>query len=218
MDSWRSRAIVAAVAGAIGLAAVVQLVSQRRRKRTGVTTALQMAMLRDINAKVGYYRVPISIIQHHPIVVSPSPLCESQVPITTWECRAIPPPVAGAGERTHMQTPVNHPPVPVLPILLAFRSLPPALGAQRQRCILFSRIPVPGKAKTRLIPALGPAGAARTQILLTEHVLDTYASVPDVETAVLFGNGPPFPPNPQCIPRRARTTVRRWAVCAIRHT
>jgi len=35
--------------------------------------------------------------------------------------------------------------------------------------LLFARYPVPGQAKTRLIPALGPEGAARLQRRLTEH-------------------------------------------------
>jgi len=35
--------------------------------------------------------------------------------------------------------------------------------------ILFARYPVPGQAKTRLIPSLGPAGAARLHRRLTEH-------------------------------------------------
>ena len=35
--------------------------------------------------------------------------------------------------------------------------------------ILFARFPVPGHAKTRLIPALGPDGAARLHRRLTEH-------------------------------------------------
>jgi uncharacterized protein len=37
--------------------------------------------------------------------------------------------------------------------------------------IIFTRYPRPGQAKTRLIPALGPEGAARLQIAMTEHSL-----------------------------------------------
>jgi hypothetical protein len=37
--------------------------------------------------------------------------------------------------------------------------------------LIFTRYPVPGKSKTRLIPALGPERAARLQRLMTEHVL-----------------------------------------------
>ena len=41
------------------------------------------------------------------------------------------------------------------------------------RLIIFGRYPVPGKTKTRLIPALGPAGAANLQRLLTEKTFLT---------------------------------------------
>jgi rSAM/selenodomain-associated transferase 1 len=41
----------------------------------------------------------------------------------------------------------------------------------RERVIVFSRFPVPGQAKTRLIPALGPAGAADLQRQMTEHTM-----------------------------------------------
>ena len=41
----------------------------------------------------------------------------------------------------------------------------------RERLILFTRYPMPGKTKSRLIPALGPDGAADLQCLMTERVL-----------------------------------------------
>jgi hypothetical protein len=37
--------------------------------------------------------------------------------------------------------------------------------------LIFTRFPVPGRTKTRLIPALGPGGAANLQRQLTEHVV-----------------------------------------------
>ncbi len=43
----------------------------------------------------------------------------------------------------------------------------------RDRLIIFGRYPVPGKTKTRLIPALGPVGAANLQRRLTEKTLIT---------------------------------------------
>ena len=43
----------------------------------------------------------------------------------------------------------------------------------RNRLIIFGRYPVPGRTKTRLIPALGPAGAADLQRRLTENILET---------------------------------------------
>ena len=39
--------------------------------------------------------------------------------------------------------------------------------------IIFGRYPVSGRTKTRLIPALGPAGAADLQRRLTEKILET---------------------------------------------
>jgi rSAM/selenodomain-associated transferase 2/rSAM/selenodomain-associated transferase 1 len=42
---------------------------------------------------------------------------------------------------------------------------------QQNRIIIFSRYPVPGEVKTRLIPALGPAGAADLHRKLTEKIL-----------------------------------------------
>ena len=39
--------------------------------------------------------------------------------------------------------------------------------------IVFARAPLPGRAKTRLIPALGAAGAARLQARLTRRALET---------------------------------------------
>lgn len=43
----------------------------------------------------------------------------------------------------------------------------------RHRLIIFGRYPVPGRTKTRLIPALGPEGAADLQRRLTENILET---------------------------------------------
>jgi rSAM/selenodomain-associated transferase 1 len=39
--------------------------------------------------------------------------------------------------------------------------------------IVFARAPIPGRVKTRLVPALGSAGAARLQVRLTRRALDT---------------------------------------------
>ena len=38
--------------------------------------------------------------------------------------------------------------------------------------VLFSKYPLPGKSKTRLIPALGEAGAAYAQVVMTEKILE----------------------------------------------
>lgn len=44
-------------------------------------------------------------------------------------------------------------------------------GGQPFGLMLFTRFPEPGRTKTRLIPHLGPAGAAALQRRMTEHVL-----------------------------------------------
>ena len=48
--------------------------------------------------------------------------------------------------------------------------------ASGEKIIIFSRYPVPGRAKTRLIPALGPAGAAYLQKSMTEATLEAAAT------------------------------------------
>jgi rSAM/selenodomain-associated transferase 2/rSAM/selenodomain-associated transferase 1 len=45
------------------------------------------------------------------------------------------------------------------------------------RLIVFTRYPEPGKTKTRLIPALGPEGAAHLQRQMTEHTLQQVQSL-----------------------------------------
>lgn len=45
--------------------------------------------------------------------------------------------------------------------------------AAQRHIIVFTRFPEPGKTKTRLIPALGPEGAASLQQTMTEHTLAT---------------------------------------------
>lgn len=74
------------------------------------------------------------------------------------------------------------------------------------RVILFSRYPIPGKTKTRLIPALGPAGAADLQRRLTEKTLMTVREMSrkeDIEVEVRFEGG-------------NRYKVRRWLGSDIR--
>ncbi|MBN1102764.1 MAG: TIGR04283 family arsenosugar biosynthesis glycosyltransferase [Deltaproteobacteria bacterium] len=60
------------------------------------------------------------------------------------------------------------------------------------RIVVFTRYPVPGRSKTRLIPALGPAGAAEVQRRLTEETLAKarrFASDSGTETEVCFDGG-----------------------------
>jgi rSAM/selenodomain-associated transferase 1 len=60
------------------------------------------------------------------------------------------------------------------------------------RLIVFTRYPVPGRAKTRLIPVLGADGAADLQRRMTEHVLkqvEALAARPAVAVEVRFDGG-----------------------------
>ncbi len=49
----------------------------------------------------------------------------------------------------------------------------------KKRLIVFTRYPVPGSTKTRLIPALGPEGAADLQRRMTEHTLERVGPLKD---------------------------------------
>jgi len=63
---------------------------------------------------------------------------------------------------------------------------------QDDRIILFGRYPVPGKTKTRLVPVLGPAGAADLQRRLTEKIFQTvrsFSSHRDIEVEFRFESG-----------------------------
>ena len=65
-------------------------------------------------------------------------------------------------------------------------------GHFSDRIIVFGRYPVPGRTKTRLIPALGPAGAADLQRRLTEKTLKTvraFAGQYGVSTGLCFEGG-----------------------------
>lgn len=60
------------------------------------------------------------------------------------------------------------------------------------RLIVFGRYPVPGRTKTRLIPRLGPAGAADLQRWLTERTMETaeaFALKRGVNVEVCFEGG-----------------------------
>ena len=64
--------------------------------------------------------------------------------------------------------------------------------SSRNRLIIFGRYPVPGRTKTRLIPALGPAGAADLQRRLTENILKTVrrsARSREIEVEICFAGG-----------------------------
>lgn len=67
------------------------------------------------------------------------------------------------------------------------------------RLILFGRYPVPGRTKTRLIPALGPAGAADLQRRLTQKSLTTILQTGLPASSVEF-----------CYTGAAPDRVKRW--------
>ncbi len=69
-----------------------------------------------------------------------------------------------------------------------------------RRLIVFARYPRPGSTKTRLIPALGPEGAARLQRRMTEHVVDwtrALCRARSVQAELRFAGGD-------------RSLLRRW--------
>ncbi len=63
------------------------------------------------------------------------------------------------------------------------------INFSHDRLIVFGRYPVPGRTKTRLIPALGPTGAADLQRRLTENILETvrrFAMPREIEVEICF--------------------------------
>ncbi len=66
----------------------------------------------------------------------------------------------------------------------------PVLKPATCRCLLFTRFPEAGRVKTRLIPRLGPAGAARLQQRLTEHAAAQVAALaPAIGREVWYAGG-----------------------------
>jgi uncharacterized protein len=62
---------------------------------------------------------------------------------------------------------------------------------ETDRLIIFTRYPHPGKAKTRLIPALGAKGAADLQRQMTEHTLAQVRSLPpSISVEIWFADEP----------------------------
>ncbi|MDA8139478.1 MAG: TIGR04283 family arsenosugar biosynthesis glycosyltransferase [Desulfobacteraceae bacterium] len=66
-----------------------------------------------------------------------------------------------------------------------------------RRLILFGRYPVPGLTKTRLIPVVGPLGAAELQRQWTEHILTIFKRANLAPVDFVFSGG-------------ARAQMRRW--------
>ncbi|MBI4766168.1 MAG: TIGR04282 family arsenosugar biosynthesis glycosyltransferase [Deltaproteobacteria bacterium] len=68
--------------------------------------------------------------------------------------------------------------------------LPPSIKSDR--LILFTRYPVPGQVKTRLIPALGPEGSCNLHRLMTEKTLQQlreYSAFLSISLEVRFDGG-----------------------------
>ncbi len=61
----------------------------------------------------------------------------------------------------------------ILSTIARERLLRPLRGTEHNRIIVFSRLPQPGNTKTRMIPALGPEGAADLQRQMTRRTLAT---------------------------------------------
>ncbi|MEL7227839.1 MAG: hypothetical protein AAGL17_24160, partial [Cyanobacteria bacterium J06576_12] len=62
----------------------------------------------------------------------------------------------------------------------------PANSAIPCGLFIFTRFPVPGRTKTRLIPLLGPAGAAQLQKQMTEHLLTQFHTIPNLSLQVHY--------------------------------
>jgi uncharacterized protein len=69
-----------------------------------------------------------------------------------------------------------------------------------RRILIFTRYPVPGKTKTRLIPKLGPVGAARLHRRLAEKIFSTAKSYAAGEKAEVIG----------CFDGADEKQIRRW--------
>ncbi len=66
------------------------------------------------------------------------------------------------------------------------------LRSSKQRLIIFTRYPKPGKTKTRLIPVLGSVGAANLQRQMTEHTILQVKQLQkaiDISVEIWFSNG-----------------------------
>jgi len=63
----------------------------------------------------------------------------------------------------------------------------------RRVVLVFARAPVPGRVKTRLVPALGAAGAARVHRALVRRTLAAAAAVRGACVELWCDGGPPHP-------------------------
>jgi rSAM/selenodomain-associated transferase 1 len=96
-----------------------------------------------------------------------------------------------------------------------------ALRVRRTRIVIFAKAPVAGKAKTRLIPALGAEGAARlAREMLSDTVTEAIASGLEVELcatpAPLDSEWEPFLPDISCTDQGEGDLGERLARAAAR--
>jgi uncharacterized protein len=81
----------------------------------------------------------------------------------------------------------------ILYMIFKYLLFKPRVTHQRtERIIIFSRLPEPGTTKTRMIPALGPDGAAELQRQMTLHALEqarAFAKERSAEVEVRFVGG-----------------------------
>lgn len=80
----------------------------------------------------------------------------------------------------------------ILATIARERLVRPLRSVENNRTIVFSRLPQPGNTKTRMIPALGPEGAADLQRQMTRRTLatiDRVASLIECESEIRFSGG-----------------------------
>jgi rSAM/selenodomain-associated transferase 1 len=63
----------------------------------------------------------------------------------------------------------------------------------RPEILVFARAPIPGRAKTRLIPAVGPWGAARIHTALVSRTVTVAAQVRDARVTLCAASSPIHP-------------------------
>lgn len=67
--------------------------------------------------------------------------------------------------------------------------------------LVFARNPVAGQVKTRLIPALGPQGAADLYRELLENTLHAATQIAEAQTEIWLADGQPTPPTQSLLDR-----------------
>jgi len=68
-----------------------------------------------------------------------------------------------------------------------------AAEVSQREILVFARAPIPGRAKTRLIPALGPWGAARVHAALVSRTVEVAARARDARVTLCAAGSPIHP-------------------------